>query len=68
MTVDDLFAPCDNYERDPELPMTGDRLERSCVYCIHQYEPGQVCPTFQKRLQQAAGLIPHETEPREVSP
>jgi len=57
-----IFEPCDQFKRDPELPQTNDRLERSCVYCIHQYQPGHVCRVFQKRLLRAAGLERGEGE------
>jgi len=52
----DLFAPCERYEIDPDLAPMRESMPASCVDCIHQYEPGQVCPAFQSRLLTAAGL------------
>lgn len=64
--ADYLFAPCERYQLDPDLP---EPEHPSCIYCIWQYAPGHVCPEFQKRLQQAAdGLAGQKTKPREVEP
>ncbi len=62
-----LFAPCARYERDADFAFRAAE-EPSCVDCRWQYEPGRVCPIFEKRLQQADGLSPQRTKPREVEP
>ena len=62
MTMDALFAPCDRYEIDPDLAPLRESMPASCVYCIHQYQPGHVCRVFQKRLLRAAGLERGEGE------
>ena len=57
-----LFAPCERYEIDPDLAPMRESMPASCVDCLHQYEPGQVCPAFQSRLLTAAGLERGEGE------